>query len=138
MTVHPTGTCFDDVLDQQDHVYRTNHALAMRQSIVHGICLIPEGQLEQGKPYAHAWVEDDIEDRVYQSGLLNGTKIWWGIDRAEYYQLMRVQKFTVYTFHEALWLNYQTNHFGPWVPEYIALCRERTEPCHTTTRLKTI
>ena len=137
MIIHPTGKCFDDVLDQQDYIYRTNRVLALRQHIVHGICLFPEGP-KKDTPFAHAWVEDDTESKVYQSGILNGVKIWYGLDRDEWCQLMRPQKVTRYTFEEALLHNFRTNMFGPWEPEYVALCKERTEACHTTTRLKKI
>ena len=97
--------------------------MALRQFIVHGICLIPHGP-DTDKPFAHAWVEDDDENRVYQSGILNGEKVWYSVDRDEWKKLIRVQAFTRYTFEEAIQWNWRSNHYGPWVPEYVELCRD--------------
>lgn len=120
-TIYPTGTCFDDCLDHQDHLFRTNPTLANRQRIVHGICLQPEG-LRKDEPFAHSWVEDDDEEAVYQSGIWQGEKVWFGVPRLDWYAAMRVQQHTRYTFREAMQLNWETNHFGPWREEYRALC----------------
>jgi hypothetical protein len=119
MTILPTGTCFDDVLDQQSFLVTVNPDLADRQFIVHGICTASDGHL-----FSHAWVEDDDGDRVFQSGILNGEKVWFGLNRSEWYDTMQIQKFTRYTFMEALMLNYQTHHYGPWVDEYRTLCKK--------------
>lgn len=122
MTIYPTGTCFDDVLDHQCEQLKFNPFTILTQHIVHGICLHPEGP-KADQPFAHGWVEDDLEERVYQSGLLeDGEKVWWSADRAEWYVMMRVQEKTRYTFHEALRMNWETNHFGPWVEAYRVLC----------------
>ena len=123
--IYPTGTCFDDVLDHQDYVFKTNPAQALAQFIVHGICLMPEGNPEEGKPFAHGWVEDDETGLVWQSGLVEGVKIWYSAARTEWYPLIRVQTSTRYTFLEAIRLNWQTNHYGPWVEAYRDLCKER-------------
>jgi hypothetical protein len=119
--IKPTHTCFDDVLDHQSYLFKTDPQTVARQHIVHGICLMPEGP-RIGEPYAHAWVEDDTEDRVYQSGLVDTAMVWYSVSRPEWYAMMRVQKFTRYTFLEALKKNWQTYFFGPWEPEYLALC----------------
>lgn len=117
----PTNTCFDDVLDHQSAVHRLIPLIVERQFIVHGILLAPEGP-HQDEPFAHAWVEDDVESRVYQSGIIDGQKIWWSADRTEWESKMRVQQRTRYTFEQALLLNYVSNHFGPWEPAYRHLC----------------
>jgi len=122
----PTGCCFDDILDFQSDLWKADPARAMRQHIVHGICLIPPDQAEADQPYAHGWVEDDIENRVYSSGMVDGQKVWWAADRDEWYRGMRVQEKTRYTFWEALQMNWKTNHYGPWVETYRALCKEIT------------
>lgn len=120
----PTGTCFDDVLDHQSELFKIQPLLVMRQYVVHGICLIPDDQPKANQPFAHGWVEDDVEDRVYQSGFVDGVKVWYGCDREQWYQAIRVQTRTRYTFLEALKMNWQTNTFGPWEPAYLALCRD--------------
>lgn len=125
MVINPTHTCFDDVLDHQVDLRTTDPAAASRQLIVHGILLWPEGA-RAGEPYAHAWVEDPLDDQVYQSGILDdGVKVWWGHPREEFERIMRPQHVTRYTFEQAHILNWQHEHFGPWVPEYRALCGRR-------------
>jgi len=119
-TILPTHTCFDDVLDHQVELARRDPEACARQRIVHGICLAPEGP-HAGEPFAHAWVEDG--DLLYQSGLLaDGRKVWFGVDRAVWYAALRVQAATHYTFEQARALNWQHEHYGPWVPAYRALC----------------
>jgi len=122
MTILPTGSCFDDVLDHQSALILFDSRI-LHQWIVHGICLIPEGQEKAGEPFAHAWMEDDDERKVYQSGLVKGVKVWWSADRKEWYDLMRVQDRTRYSFAEALTLNWKTCHFGPWEERYRVLCK---------------
>lgn len=124
-TILPTQTCFDDVLDHQvgllQSVRQADRATALRQFIVHGICLAPEG-VHAGEPFAHAWVEDDEARLVSEAGLLNGTRIWWSAARDEWEAMMRVQQRTRYTLQGAVLLNHATGHYGPWVPAYRALC----------------
>lgn len=123
-TIHPTHRCFDDVLDHQVELDRRDPARAARQRIVHGILLFPDGEPHAGEPFAHAWVEDPATRLVWQAGLLDdGTKIWFAIDAREYLERMRVQASTAYTLAQARILNWQTEHYGPWVPAYRALCR---------------
>lgn len=122
MEIHPTNTCFDDVLDQQAWLLQVDPERANRQHIVHGICLMPDGP-DEGKPFAHAWVEDNLENRVYQSGMLDGEKIWYSCDRPEWYLKIRVQEYTRYFLWDALQLNLVTNHFGPWVEHYREFCK---------------
>ena len=122
MTIFPTHQCFDDVLDHQAELAQRDPVTAARQFIVHGICLAPEGE-HAGEPFAHAWVEDDEESRVSEAGILNGEKIWWSADRDEWYAALRVQERTRYTLDQARILNWQTAHYGPWVPKYRALCK---------------
>jgi hypothetical protein len=121
-TIYPTGTCFDDVLDHQSAVFMQNPHLVLHQFIVHGICLMPEGP-HKDQPYAHAWVEDEETGLVWQSGLIEGVKVWFGTPRTDWFPLMRVQRSTRYTFMEAMRKNWQTNHYGPWDESYVKLCR---------------
>ena len=129
-TIFPTGTCFDDTLVHQSDLFKTNPLLAMRQFIVHGICLVPEGQSNANEPFAHSWVEDDATGMVWQSGFIDGQKVWYGTPRADWYPLIRVQTSTRYTFIEAIGWNYKTNYYGPWEPAYLALCRPRGTQQH--------
>lgn len=116
-TIYPTRTCFDDVLEHQVELAGREPELAARQLVVHGICLAPEDTQDDGTRFAHAWVEDG--DMLWQSGLLeDGTKVWYGMARDEWYAKMRVQDVTRYTLGQALAENYTSAHFGPWVPRY--------------------
>jgi hypothetical protein len=130
LTVHPTHTCFDDALDYIEALIRQDVHLVRRNSsklfVVHGICLKPEGPTK-GEPFAHAWVEDEYsepEARVWQGGILNGERIFYALDRVEFFQRMRVQECTRYTLREASDHNHRTNHYGPWLDKYKRLCRE--------------
>jgi hypothetical protein len=122
--IYPTHTCFDDVLDHQVELAKRAPDVAARQFIVHGICLFPEGD-RIGEPFAHAWVEDDLSNEVWQSGLLSDQRrIWYSVRRQVWRDVMRVQASTRYTLDEVRRLNWQTEHYGPWVPAYRALCRK--------------
>lgn len=123
MTIYPTHTCFDDVLDYIELLVRSGerHRLpGMR--VVHGICLAPEGA-RAGEPYAHGWIEED--GLVVQGGLVDvdGTreKVYYGVDRAEFYAKLRVQVTTVYSVEEAVRKNWETGYYGPWESTYLAL-----------------
>lgn len=123
-TIYPTHSCFDDVLDHQVALAARDPAAAARQFIVHGILLFPEGEPHAGEPFAHAWVEEPLTVTVFQSGLLaDGRKVWFEIGARAFLAAMRVQASTRYTLQQARLLNWQTEHYGPWVPAYRALCR---------------
>ena len=127
-TILPTRTCFDDVLEHQVALARRDPTAAARQRIVHGICLLPEpdGNRSAGEPFAHAWVEDQETLEVWQSGLLaDGRKVWFAIAAAEFLDKLRVQSSTRYSLDQARILNWQTGHYGPWVPGYRAFCRNQ-------------
>jgi hypothetical protein len=120
VNVFPTHTCFDDALDYLAHRLKQNRRDAKRLVLVHGILLAPEGA-KKDQPFAHAWVEES--DRVWQDGLLeDGRRVTWAMSVAEFREKMRPQKETRYTVREAVAENLRTNHFGPWVEEYRALC----------------
>lgn len=119
MPIRPTQTCFDDALDLLEEWLRLDPALAARVTLVHAICLAPEGP-DTGKPFAHAWLERD--GRIWQIGLFDGARILWSVEPDEYRALMRPVAETRYTPQEALAENDRTGHYGPWKPAYIALC----------------
>lgn len=116
--VYPTHTCFDDALDLIEAMVLNDRREIDKLMLAHGICLMPDG-----KPYAHAWVERDGE--CLFDGLIEGARYTFRADKAEYYAGMKVQEVTHYTVEEAWIENSQSNHFGPWKPEYAALCGVR-------------
>jgi hypothetical protein len=61
---------------------------------------------------------------VWQGGIYESERIFYAQDRAEFFKRMRVQESTRYTVREAVAENYRTNHYGPWVEKYAALCRK--------------
>lgn len=119
--IYPTGKCFDDALDLISQLLQgaeTPEALAERLVLVHGICLAPDGH-----PFAHAWVED--EDRCLFRGILAGEAHYFAAPHAAYYADARVQEVTRYTVREAWAANRRHGTYGPWLPRYQALCREK-------------
>jgi hypothetical protein len=117
----PTGRCFDDALEFVESRVIENPALAHEATLtlVHGIALAPSGPHE-GEPFAHAWVEEG--ETVWGAGLLDGRRIYFPVERAGFYECLRIRSATRYTIREAAEENFRTNNYGPWKPEYIALC----------------
>jgi hypothetical protein len=117
-TILPTHSCFDDSLDLIELRVKAKIADADVLVLVHGICTAPDGD-----PYAHAWVEEN--GLAWDSGLLDGEAIYYVCSVEEFTKARGVQKTTRYTVREALIENYRTNMYGPWEPEYLALCHPR-------------
>lgn len=116
--LRPTHHCFDDALDYLGHVALTESKdVLMEHVLVHAICLTPT---EEAVPFAHAWVERGGE--VIQGGLLDGEIVYVFLPKGPFYEQMRIQECTRYSVEEAHRENFRTNHFGPWKPEYAALC----------------
>ena len=140
-SILPTHTCFDDALDYLAHRLKADPASEPRFTLVHGILLAPEGA-KAGTPFAHAWVEEDLPGGVvvWQDGyvdlggfempLAGGTlraehdlaRVSLSTPAAEWRAKMQLQKETRYTVREAWAENRRTVTFGPWEPEYQALC----------------
>jgi hypothetical protein len=121
-TILPTQSCFDDAIEYLEMRVRLNPALAWGKTLilVHAICLAAEGP-HAGEPFAHAWVEED--GRCGSAGLLDGgERIWMTVAREEWYAAHRVQQSTRYTLRDVWRENQQSGHYGPWRPEYRALC----------------
>jgi hypothetical protein len=118
MTIHPTHHCFDDALDFLALRVISNPSLAQDPSfvLVHGIRLAPDDVTL----FAHAWVEHGSQ--VWDAGLLDGRRVAFTADRAEYYRHGRVQCTTRYTCRQAFEENRASGHYGPWLPAYLALC----------------
>ena len=121
--IRPSGTCFDDVLDFITTHTRPEHYPLYR--IVHGICLIPTTD----ERFAHAWVERTLPGNhvtIIQGGIIDGYKVFFGVQPELFNERLRPQRCTRYTIPEAKHQNEISNHFGPWDPEYDALARDRT------------
>lgn len=119
-TLHPTGTCFEDVtmffakLIQEDKTRIIQPNFCM----VHGICKMPDG-----KKFSHAWVEDGKE--VWFSGILRGNKGFALTTRRDFYKKYRVQEFTRYNFRDLMELSKTVgNAPPPWEEKYRRLCKD--------------
>lgn len=118
-TIHPTHTCFDDAIELLELAARdeTPAAQFARMVLVHAIVLHPT----TGEPYAHAWVEED--GIAWQAGILNGERITYAVAAAELRAKLRVQREIRYCPEEVWRMNRMFETFGPWEPEFLALCR---------------
>ena len=129
LELRPTHTCFDDALDFISEAIKRvpfDERMAVINShwLVHGVLKMPDG-----RPYSHAWVEvaqPDGEWRCWGAGILpGGMRAYYAAVRREYYEHMRVtDDVTRYTLGDAWRLNYESGHYGPWKPEYKALCAD--------------
>lgn len=126
--IYPTHKCFDNAIEFCEARARANDPNIETLRLVHGIILVPENHpagasdATAGERAVHAWVEDG--DLVWDAGLLaDGRRIEFAVQKAEYYAHYRVQDTTVYTMRELLEQNRESGHYGPWRPEYRALCR---------------
>ena len=88
---------------------------------MHAICLVPG----EGSRFAHAWVERGTACLFL--GLYQGARVLCQVPRQDYYQYLRVQERTKYTPWQAARENERTVTYGPWKPQYLALCLRRQE-----------
>lgn len=121
--IHPTDTCFDDMMEALEMRVLADPTLKddARLLLVHAIVLQPDGP-ERDKPFAHAWLEEG--ERMWQSGILDGEKILFSCDKEPALAELRVQDATRYTIREAAAENRRTVSLGPWEERYEALCKE--------------
>jgi hypothetical protein len=119
MNILPTHTCFDDALDWIVLEMKRDRKRRFDLFLVHGIM-----QAEDGSLYAHAWVEDEAAGGPFcwDFGLIGDASCAYAVEKSEYYAGRRVQEVTRYTPMEAWRENERTTHYGPWKPEYQALC----------------
>lgn len=131
----PTHHCFDDALDFISERVLEDAALAhgTRLVLVHAICLAPAdyASMKGGDPYVHAWVEETDPEWpdvvVWDAGRLEtGEFVRYSVRREEFRKILRVQDETRYTIRAAFNENRRSGHYGPWVPEYVALIRSKT------------
>ncbi len=122
-TIFPTHTCFDDALEYLAARVAEDRRLARshRLLLVHGLCLIPIGQPDEGQVFAHAWVED--ANSCWTMGLLDGERVIVVRARDEFYANLRVQCATRYTVRQAWRENRRSGTYGPWLPIYQRQCR---------------
>lgn len=118
MEIRPTHTCFDDALDFIEELLREDPRRADGPLFLcHAICTGPK----TGEPFAHAWVE--WEGEAYQDGFaeeLGRVRYVMTLDELE--RELTPRQVTRYTVREAARENHRAGHYGPWRPEYRALC----------------
>jgi len=113
--IYPTHTCFDDALELIGIWNSPERQPDLR--LVHAICEAPTGER-----YAHAWVEDVRIGSAYFGGIYQGEKVTVVAKADEYRAGLNIQEVKVYSVSEAIRLNHETNHFGPWEERFRALC----------------
>jgi hypothetical protein len=95
--MQPTGTCYREAYD-----YLHSHDQDKELRLVHGYL---------GKEdCTHAWVENVYTGFVFD--FANGNHIC--IERALYYEAHSIARTVCYDCDEALLLNVQSGHYGPW------------------------
>lgn len=117
-TIYPTFECFTDAMEFIDAMARLPETHDYI-SLVHGICVT-----EEGREYAHAWVEDSNARIAIFCGIWMGTKVYFSAPLEEFFKTYAVKESTRYTIAEAVMKNLETVHFGPWEEKYGALCGE--------------
>jgi hypothetical protein len=119
-TIYPTHSCFDDAMEFVDWMAVE---FADEKEGLEGISLVHSiNETQDGKRYAHAWVEDSSTDVAIFAGIFKGVKAYFGSPIKEFYARYNVQETTRYTVTEAIMNNLRTYNFGPWEEKYIALC----------------
>lgn len=126
MQVMPTHTCFDDATDFIVKSWIVTPDVAANLVLVHAICCVPAdaigGPLAPGTRYAHAWVEE--QETVWFAGLIDGEKMFIGIERAEFHRSVGLIEQERYTMAEVFDAHARQGP-GPWNPAIRALCRDR-------------
>lgn len=86
--------------------------------LVHGIA-----RGDNGERYAHGWVEDTTENVCWNSGLLNGERIYYAINTQEFYASLHIERAVRYSYMEAVGMEFTTGvKCGPWDREISNLC----------------
>lgn len=125
----PTRSCFNDSIEYLESLAYAamaagDRALFDRPDLLLVHAIVDPIDSDAGR-HAHAWIEDG--DTVIQGNLLEGEKIYAVFDRAEFEAKMRIEACTKYTMREVLAENQKHVTYGPWRPEYLALCADAPE-----------
>lgn len=117
-TIFPTFDCFTDAMEFSDYIARDHPEAINTVILVHAICL----SSEDGREYAHAWVEDIELKKVIFCGIYMKQKVYLTASLEDFFEVYKVKETTRYTMSEALEQNLATGNFGPWEEKYSALC----------------
>lgn len=130
-SIRPTNTCFDDALDFLEALCQTPDMtieLLRQYVVVHGVCLHPPDHPKRDEPFAHAWVECGVRDSVLQGAIVDGEPTMYEMPFSLFWARFRPQKLTRYSVDEAIALNHQTGHYGPWNEDYTRFCKDGDAP----------
>lgn len=119
VTMYPTGTCFDDSLDNLEKCMKLMYPPG-EIYLVHALCLNPIDSTR----FAHAWLEM-MDKYAMQDNIAEGKHYTFVFKLGPFRDALRIQKETRYSVPHAIAMNYQTCNYGPWEPEYIELCKAR-------------
>lgn len=137
MQILPTHRCFDDSIEYLESRVRADPKLAFGTDIllVHAIAKFPDDNPRAGQQFAHAWVEEVVKIKkvawqttaktmvvARHAGLLDGQRVYMATPADEYRARLRVESVTTYTCRQVAAENKKAGDFGPWKPEYLALC----------------
>lgn len=122
MTIRPTHRCFDDALDFFTEVLERSHVEQhhAEYTVVHAACADSRGEL-----FAHAWVEHG--ELVWQGGILDGVRVFYAASKATAFPF-EICNERRYSLSQALAENWQSGHYGPWVPALAQLCANGRAP----------
>ena len=118
---HPTGSCFDDIVDLMIALTVANKGPFTEKTmpfIVHGIQL-----LDTGKKAAHAWLE--YRGRCYDMRIFYDKRTIINYSKKDFYKKLKIIDKTRYTpqaCKEMVRLHGDTT--GPWEQKYKELTRD--------------
>jgi hypothetical protein len=115
VVLHPTHTCFDDAVENLIYLMeRDGRHIVKDARIVHAV-IAPDGE-----EMSHAWLE--YRGEVYFTAVKDGRRVLVVAGIAEYEAKSKIKHVTKYTLWEAYEEEKRTGHYGPWDPQYRALC----------------
>ena len=119
-SIHPTGTCFEDITLAFVDMLTSKQSRANDPTfyMVHGICL-----LKDGSRYSHAWIEED--GHVWFSGKFDGQQALLQTSRKDFYKEFRVQECTKYNHPQLIRTALEHGDAPPpWEKKYLMLCND--------------
>ena len=120
MRILPTGKCFDNALDHLTELLKENPDRRWNgeYTLLHGIL-----KLEDGTPYAHAWLEtaeECLDFGIWDGdGVHKGSLCRFTVEKAEYYRERGVIECTRYSVQEVWKENRKYGTYGPWLQKYM-------------------